>query len=124
LLNKEKKVIFGDKLGDLPEDKRTNAPPAENGSNPGEPPTSKPSWTLAMSAAATVQVRKLRQPIESIRRSGYDDGCLPILRDGRLYGLIPEPNLRWALDRVYVSDDETIDLSGTDPSKLSYHLEC
>jgi chloride channel 3/4/5 len=46
----------------------------------------------------------LRTKLELLHRAGELDGGLPILRDGMLVGLIPAPDLEFALDNL---DDET-----------------
>ncbi|KAI0202147.1 chloride channel [Astrocystis sublimbata] len=49
----------------------------------------------------------LRVKLEILHRAGELDGGLPILRDGILVGLIPAPDLEYALDRL---DDESSNL--------------
>lgn len=47
---------------------------------------------------------ELREKLTVVQASGELDGGLPVVRDGVLYGLLPVPDLEWALDRI---DDET-----------------
>lgn len=72
-----------------------------------------------------VSATSLRKKLERLHAAGELDGGLPILRDGVLVGLIPAPDLEFALDqlpeeesdlclmadipRIDDSDDETAD---------------
>ena len=47
-----------------------------------------------------VPARQLRAKLEYLHMAGELDGGLPILRDGVLVGLIPAPDLEYALDRL------------------------
>lgn len=50
--------------------------------------------------APTVPATSLRRKLERILAAGEFDGGLPILRDGVLVGLIPAPDLEYALDQL------------------------
>ncbi|KUI59229.1 H(+)/Cl(-) exchange transporter 3 [Cytospora mali] len=52
-----------------------------------------------------VPARGLRRKLERLHAAGELDGGLPILRDGILVGLIPAPDLEYALDQL--SDEES-----------------
>ncbi|KAI1310979.1 chloride channel [Xylaria venustula] len=54
-----------------------------------------------------VPATSLRAKLELLHRAGELDGGLPILRDGILVGLIPAPDLEYALDNL---EDETSSL--------------
>lgn len=54
-----------------------------------------------------VPASSLRRKLELLHRAGELDGGLPILRDGVLVGLIPAPDLEYALDNL---DDEATNL--------------
>lgn len=54
-----------------------------------------------------VPASQLRPKLEMLHRAGELDGGLPILRDGVLVGLIPAPDLEYALDSL---EDEGSDL--------------
>lgn len=43
---------------------------------------------------------RLRVKLENLHRAGEIDGGLPIIRDGVLVGLIPAPDLEYALDNL------------------------
>lgn len=47
-----------------------------------------------------VAASSLRRKLERLHAAGELDGGLPILRDGVLVGLIPAPDLEFALDRL------------------------
>jgi chloride channel 3/4/5 len=47
-----------------------------------------------------VRATELREKLTAVQASGELDGGLPIVRDGILYGLLPVPDLEWALDRI------------------------
>jgi chloride channel 3/4/5 len=47
-----------------------------------------------------VRAPELREKLTAVQASGELDGGLPIIRDGILYGLLPVPDLEWALDRI------------------------
>lgn len=51
-----------------------------------------------------VPATSLRIKLELLHRSGELDGGLPILRDGVLVGLIPAPDLGYALDQLQDED--------------------
>ena len=48
----------------------------------------------------TVPATGLRAKLELLHRTGEIDGGLPVLRDGVLVGLIPAPDLEYALDKL------------------------
>lgn len=54
-----------------------------------------------------VAATKLRSQLELLHRAGELDGGLPIVRDDILVGLIPAPDLEYALDQL---DNESTDL--------------
>ena len=55
---------------------------------------------IDVSSAPLVPARELRTKLEYLHMAGELDGGLPILRDGILVGLIPAPDLEFALDRI------------------------
>ncbi|TEA21166.1 H(+)/Cl(-) exchange transporter 5 [Colletotrichum sidae] len=59
---------------------------------------------IDVSASPVVSAVSLRNKLQALHRAGEIDGGLPIVRDGILVGLIPAPDLEFALDGL---DDET-----------------
>jgi len=55
---------------------------------------------IDVSNSPLVPARQLRTKLEHLHMAGELDGGLPIIRDGRLVGLIPGPDLEYALDRL------------------------
>jgi len=55
---------------------------------------------IDISQSSLVPARELRVKLEYLHMAGELDGGLPILRDGILVGLIPAPDLEYALDRL------------------------
>nr|XP_036584710.1 voltage gated chloride channel [Colletotrichum truncatum]KAF6794360.1 voltage gated chloride channel [Colletotrichum truncatum] len=58
---------------------------------------------IDISASPGVSAVSLRSKLQTLHRAGEIDGGLPIIRDGILVGLIPAPDLEYALDNL---DDE------------------
>src|SRR3569833_917681 len=56
---------------------------------------------IDVSSSPLVPAAGLRSKLELLHRSGELDGGLPIVRDGILVGLIPAPDLEFALDILY-----------------------
>lgn len=59
---------------------------------------------IDISHAPLVRAADLRQKLHRLHRAGELDGGLPILRHNVLVGLIPAPDLEFALDRVQDED--------------------
>ncbi|KAI6091979.1 chloride channel [Hypoxylon rubiginosum] len=62
---------------------------------------------IDITSSPLIPATKLRTQLELLHRAGELDGGLPILRDGILVGLIPAPDLEYALDSL---EDESSDL--------------
>ncbi|KAI8634820.1 voltage-gated chloride channel-like protein [Xylariaceae sp. FL1651] len=62
---------------------------------------------IDITSSPLVPATKLRAKLELLHRAGELDGGLPILRDDILVGLIPAPDLEYALDNL---NDESSDL--------------
>lgn len=58
---------------------------------------------IDLSESPLVKASRLRSQLQSVQTAGELDGGLPIVQDGILIGLIPAPDLEYALDRL---DDE------------------
>lgn len=58
---------------------------------------------IDVSASPVISAPSLRKKLQTLHRAGELDGGLPIIRDGILVGLIPAPDLEFALDSL---DDE------------------
>ncbi|MCJ1338913.1 hypothetical protein MMC09_004202 [Bachmanniomyces sp. S44760] len=56
--------------------------------------------TIDISSSPLVSAQKLRRKLEHLHGAGEIDGGLPILRNGILVGLIPAPDLEFALDKL------------------------
>lgn len=55
---------------------------------------------IDISTAPLILAKELRQKVEYLHMAGEIDGGLPIIRDGILVGLIPAPDLEFALDKL------------------------
>lgn len=55
---------------------------------------------IDISNSPVVPAPSLRSKLELLHRAGELDGGLPIIRDGILVGLIPAPDLEYALDNL------------------------
>ena len=55
---------------------------------------------IDITASPLVPATSLRKKLELLHRAGELDGGLPILRDDVLVGLIPAPDLEYALDNL------------------------
>ena len=64
----------------------------------------KPHRFIDISTSPLVPARQLRSKLEQMHMAGELDGGLPILRNGCLVGLIPGPDLEYALDRLEGED--------------------
>ena len=62
----------------------------------------------------------LRVKLEHLLMAGELDSGLPILRNGVLTGLIPAPDLEYALDTLGDSEDNTVCLMAMDASMAVY----
>jgi len=55
---------------------------------------------IDISTSPLVRATALRKKLENLHRAGELDGGLPIIRDDILVGLIPAPDLEFALDNL------------------------
>lgn len=60
---------------------------------------------IDISGSSLVPAKQLRFKLEYLHMAGELDGGLPILKEGVLVGLIPGPDLEYALDRVPDEED-------------------
>jgi chloride channel 3/4/5 len=60
---------------------------------------------IDISNSSLVSSLKLRRKLQYLHDAGELDGGLPILRDGVLVGLIPAPDLEFALDKLEDEED-------------------
>jgi chloride channel 3/4/5 len=60
---------------------------------------------IDISSSPLVAAKDLRAHLEYLHMAGELDGGLPVLRDGILVGLIPAPDLEFALDRLENEDN-------------------
>ncbi|KXL46481.1 hypothetical protein M433DRAFT_194833 [Acidomyces richmondensis BFW] len=74
---------------------------------------------IDISQSPLVPARELRLKLDYLHMAGELDGGLPILRDGILVGLIPAPDLEYALDRL---DDEDGSLCLMNPQESGGNL--
>ncbi|KAJ5103137.1 hypothetical protein N7532_003666 [Penicillium argentinense] len=75
---------------------------------------------IDISGSPFVPASELRSKLETLLMAGELDGGLPILRDGILTGLIPAPDLEFALDTLGDDEDHTICLMSMDSSIAIY----
>ena len=61
---------------------------------------------IDISESSLIAASDLRAKLKLLQSAGQLDGGLPILRDGVLVGLIPAPELEYALDRLSEEEDE------------------
>ncbi|KAJ5386865.1 hypothetical protein N7509_009406 [Penicillium cosmopolitanum] len=79
--------------------------------------------TIDISGSPFVPASELRSKLEDLLMAGELDSGLPILRDGVLTGLIPAPDLEYALDTLGADEDHTICLMSMDSSIAIYDSE-
>ncbi|RMZ82317.1 hypothetical protein DV738_g1721, partial [Chaetothyriales sp. CBS 135597] len=63
-------------------------------------PQPRPDRTIDITISPLVRASELRTKLTTLHHSGELDGGLPIIRDHVLVGMIPAPDLEFALDRV------------------------
>lgn len=68
-------------------------------------PPFKKSRVIDISESPLVPARELRNKLDILLRAGELDSGLPILRDKVLVGLIPAPDLEFALDKLETEED-------------------
>ncbi|KAK4106660.1 hypothetical protein N658DRAFT_491293 [Parathielavia hyrcaniae] len=91
---------------------------------------------IDISASPVVPAPSLRAKLELLHRAGELDGGLPIVRDGILVGLIPAPDLEYALDNlrdegsslclmapVMTIEDDTNEEGGRDPTDFTPFID-
>ena len=67
---------------------------------------------IDISTSPLVPATNLRQKLRLLHEAGEVDGGLPIIRDDTLVGLIPAPDLEFALDSL-VDEDDSLCLMAT-----------
>ncbi|KAI9891699.1 MAG: hypothetical protein M1814_002449 [Vezdaea aestivalis] len=72
----------------------------------------RPERIIDISSSPVVRARDLRRKLEYLHEAGELDGGLPIVRHNVLVGLIPAPDLEFALDKL-VDEDHTQCLMAT-----------
>ncbi|KAL9106832.1 MAG: hypothetical protein Q9227_008165 [Pyrenula ochraceoflavens] len=77
---------------------------------------------IDISGSPLVRAADLREKLEYLQSLGELDGGLPILRSGVLVGLIPAPDLEFALDRLE-DEESTLCLMAADPLWHGYDDE-
>lgn len=78
---------------------------------------------IDISNSPFVPASALRTKLEHLLMAGELDSGLPILRDGILTGLIPAPDLEFALDSLGDVEDNTVCLMAMDASVAIYDSE-
>ncbi|EPE06232.1 chloride channel protein 3 [Ophiostoma piceae UAMH 11346] len=94
------------------------------------------SRIIDISSSPQVKATVLRQKLEGLHRAGELDGGLPIVRNDILVGLIPAPDLEFALDNlrdeansmclmasVPSIDDSDDELRDTDPTNFTPYID-
>lgn len=91
--------------------------------------------TIDITHAPVVSAASLRRKLERIHAAGEFDGGLPILKNGVLVGLIPAPDLEFALDQLPEEDsamclmanlpsiDDSDDDDGPDPKDFTRYID-
>ncbi|CAG8918521.1 unnamed protein product [Penicillium salamii] len=75
---------------------------------------------IDISDSPFVSATDLRSRLEHLLMAGELDSGLPILRNGVLNGLIPAPDLEYALDNMVDNEDNTVCLMSIDSSVAVY----
>lgn len=65
-----------------------------------------PEKVIDISGSSLVAASDLRVKLKMLQAAGQLDGGLPVVRDGILVGLIPAPDLEYALDSLNQEEDE------------------
>jgi hypothetical protein len=78
---------------------------------------------IDISASPFLPATELRLKLEHLLMAGELDSGLPILCDGVLAGLIPAPDLEYALDTLGDEEENTICLMTMDASTVIYDSE-
>lgn len=78
---------------------------------------------IDISSSPFVPATELRLKLEHLLMAGELDSGLPILRDSVLTGLIPAPDLEFALDTLGDDEDNTVCLMAMDASVAVYDSE-
>ncbi|KAG8531503.1 uncharacterized protein KY384_003132 [Bacidia gigantensis] len=81
------------------------------------PPVVRANRVIDTSTSPLVSASALRRKLERLHNAGELDGGLPILRNGVLVGLIPAPDLEFALDKLE-DEEHALCLMATD---ISWH---
>ncbi|KAL9618692.1 MAG: hypothetical protein Q9160_006659 [Pyrenula sp. 1 TL-2023] len=76
-------------------------------------PATRTNRIIDISNSPLVRATDLREKLEYLQNIGELDGGLPIVRNGVLVGLIPAPDLEFALDRLD-DEDNTLCMMATD----------
>ncbi|KAK3718543.1 hypothetical protein LTR37_005047 [Vermiconidia calcicola] len=69
---------------------------------------------IDISSSPLVPARRLRSKLDHLHMAGEIDGGLPIIREGILVGLIPGPDLEFALDQLKTEDSALCLMSAND----------
>lgn len=69
-------------------------------------PRLRPERIIDISDSALIPAEELREKLQMLQTAGELDGGLPIVRSGILVGLIPAPDLEFALDNLRSEEDE------------------
>ncbi|KAL1305871.1 hypothetical protein AAFC00_004021 [Neodothiora populina] len=71
-------------------------------------PAVNPSRIIDVSSSPIVAASQLRSQLDHMHMAGELDGGLPIVKDGTLVGIIPGPDLEFALDRLGSEEDDAL----------------
>lgn len=80
-------------------------------------PASNPSRIIDVSSSPLVPAHQLRSQLDYMHMAGELDGGLPIVRDGVLMGIIPGPDLEFALDRLGEEEEDALCLMVSSQSR-------
>lgn len=71
---------------------------------------------IDVSDSSLIPATELREKLDSLLMTGELDGGLPILKNSILVGLLPAPDLEYALDQLEDEDEDTMCLMSVNSS--------
>ena len=71
-------------------------------------PRSNPARIIDVSVTPLVPASQLRSQLDYMHMAGELDGGLPLIKDGNLVGILPGPDLEFALDRLGQHEEDAL----------------
>ncbi|KAF8455421.1 chloride channel [Terfezia claveryi] len=84
-------------------------------------PRARPERIIDISESPLVPATSLREKLRLLQQMGELDGGLPIVKNDVLVGLIPAPDLEYALDNLQYEDDDLCRMVAIDDGSESGH---